>query len=300
MPYFNFNKEGKPVAIISGGANNGTVLYVNKDNKKACCNQCSGGCAEVRCCKNCQLCHDSCREDDEFNDIFGGEFNKIKKGLLPYIQLDDDGSEMVPMPRIKNKDAEAREIIYISGPEESGKSVWASKYIKQFKKMYPQSKLFVFSKIKHDKVIDDLKPIRVALNENLYKKPIEIDEFPKNAIVLFDDVDTISNDKIKDAVLDLRDRLLEEGRHQSIFVISITHNPTMGKKTKASLLEASSIVLFPMGGDIFHMKRVLKEYCGYNPKNIDAILKLDTRWIQCHKRGDGGKFILHEKGAFFP
>lgn len=297
MAYFNLRKQGKPISTIIGGDNNGEVVYLQSAND-VCCNKCSSECSsQNKCCGECKGCgFNVIQDNDEFADIFGGEFRKLENGQLPYIQL-DNGS-MSPIPRIKKKGDDAREIIFISGPEESGKSTWAASYIKRFKTMYPKSIVYVFSGIEKDKVIDDLKPIRIKLNENLHNDPISINEFPENSLVLFDDIDTLKNKKVKEAVLELRDRLLEEGRHKSIFVISITHNPTMGKQTKHSLLESSSIVLFPMGGDAFHMKRVLKEYCGYNPKNIDTILNLKSRWIQCHKRYP--KFILHEKGAFFP
>lgn len=305
MAYFNF-KQGKPVAQIINGLNDKKYVYLSlEEDNKICCDKCSIGCKTLKkkCCIKCKGACLGCDQDDlftgfdsEFDKLFREEREMMEKGHYKQIEITDNG-KMIPIPRIKNAEEEKRENIFISGPEESGKSHWASMYVTQFLKIYPDAKFIIFSGIPEDKILDVLKPIRIKLNESIYQKPIGTDEFPTDCVVLFDDIDALKDKNIQRALIDLRDRLLQEGRHRSIFVLSITHNPTMGKDTKASLLEASSVVLFPQAGDTFHLRRVLKEYIGVDPKKIESILKLKTRWIQCHKRYP--KFLLHEKGAFF-
>jgi hypothetical protein len=205
---------------------------------------------------------------------------------------------MIPIPRIVKDNELKRENIYISAPEEAGKSTWASNYIAKYLMMYPKAKFFIFSGVDKDKPLDDLKPIRVKLDQKIVDKPFNVDEFPMRSVILFDDINGLSDKKIQKELQALRDRLLEKGRHRCLFILSLNHNPTAGKETKASLMEASSIVLFPKGGDIYHIDKVLKTYLGYKPQIIKDILNLNTRWIQCHKRYP--QFILHEKGCFFP
>lgn len=300
MTYFSFNK-GFPIAKIKGGNDDGKIIYINQDGTDTCCDDCSSECntSRMKCCRNCKGgCFDDedDNSDDDFAKVLGRELKKVKKGEFPYIEI--KAGEMQPLPLKVAKNELKRENIFISGPEGAGKSHWASNYIKEYRKMYPKSKFYIFSGVNEDKPLDELKPLRIKLDEKLVDNPISIDEFSNNSIVLFDDIDTLENKKVQKEVIKLRDRLLEKGRHKAIFVISITHNPTAGKDTKASLLEASSIVLYPQGGDSYHMTRVLKEYCGYDPKTIKQILKIKSRWIQCSKRYP--KYVIHQKGCFFP
>jgi hypothetical protein len=306
MAYFSFDKgdNRRAIAKIRGGDANGKIIYIgedeDEDENNVCCDQCMKGCGiDFPFC--CDKCEGKCYDDEltggnQYERLWGKEIKKLKSGKLPFINLKN--GEMIPMPIMKKSKEELRENIYISGPEGAGKSTWGGLYIAEFKKLYPKSKFYIFSKVKKDKAFDDLKPIRIKLNEELINNPLTTDEFPQDSIVLFDDIDTIYDKKLRREVVDLRDRLLEDGRHRGIFVISITHNPTAGQDTKMSLLESSSIVLFPKGGDTYHMDRVLKTYLGYHPKVVRELLKLNTRWIQCHKRYP--KFILHEKGCFIP
>lgn len=303
MAYFSF-KTGTPIAKIKGGSDEGQIIYVDMEkDMDQCCDDCSPECKYSRnkCCKKCkggcfEEDNDDICDDDEYNELFGAELKKLKKGEFPYIQL--KSGEMQPLPYKIIGDELKRENVYVSGPEGAGKSYYAANYIKEYLKMYPGAHFFIFSGVTKDPPLDALKPRRVKMDQRMVDKPISVDEFPNNAIVLFDDIDTLEDKKVKNEVIKLRDRLLEKGRHKNIFVVSLTHNPTAGKDTKTSLAEASSIVLFPQGGDTFHITRVLKEYLGYDPKTIKEILKIKSRWIQCSKRYP--KYIVHSKGCFFP
>lgn len=298
--YFTFNKTPRPIAMIEGGKEDKRIVYLgenNTDQDNVCCKNCYSGCGftDEKCCSKCNSCC-SMTNDNEYDNIFMKEINKVKKGELPYIDLKD--GVMVPIPRLVKPGEEKRENIFISAPEEAGKSTWAANYVKKYLTLYPKSKFFIFSGVDKDAPLDKLKPIRIKLDEKLIDKPIQVNEFPMHSIILFDDVQGISDKHVKKEVFKLRDRLLEKGRHKGLFVLSLNHNPTNCQETRASLLEASSIVLFPRAGDAYHIEKVLKTYLGYNTKNIKDILKLNTRWIQCHKRFP--QFILHERGCFFP
>ena len=75
------------------------------------------------------------------------------------------------------------------------------------------------------------------------------------SITLFDDVDTIADKKIRAETLELRDDLLETGRHQRVTTIVATHQIFQGGKGKKTLSEATSVVLFPRAGSVYHIER---------------------------------------------
>lgn len=298
----------KPIAQVLGGNNHGKIIYVGEEDpdddikSDKCCEKCHEGCGftTLPCCKMCGgTCFDSSSDSEDGGygkKIFGGDIKKLQKGQVPYIELKSKEEKMIPIPRLKKPGQEARDNVFISGPEESGKSTWAANFIKQYLLMYPHAKFYIFSGIDKDAPLDALKPLRIKLDEKLIEKPFKIDSFPQDSIILFDDIDTLEDDKVRKAVLKLRDRLLEKGRHQGITVISITHNPMAGTDTKASLLESNSMVLFPRGGDTNHLEKVLKTYMGFPQNVINKVKNLKSRWVQCSKRYP--KYVLHEKGCF--
>lgn len=303
MAYFTFDKNDRPIAVIKGGKDDGRLVFLGEEKeevKEPCCGGCVSGCGVTSplCCRKCKGgCFDDFSGGSEYDKIFGKEIQKVQKGHLPYINL-KEGSSMIPIPRIVKENELKRENIFISAPEEAGKSTWAANYIAKYRMMYPKSKFFIFSGVDSDAPLDKLKPIRVKLDEKIVEKPFQPSEFPDRSIILFDDINGLSNKAVQKEVQALRDRLLEKGRHKALFILSLNHNPTAGKETKASLMEASSIVMFPKGGDVYHIDKVLKTYLGYKPQVVRDILKLNTRWIQCHKRYP--QFVLHEKGCFIP
>lgn len=305
MNYFTFKKGDKPIAIIEGGSFNNKIVYINQDendssdDEEICCDRCNENCLKKgkKCCQDCNYINGGCGScgNDDFDNIFKKQINNFKKGQMEYIKL-KDGGKMIPLPRLEENQISH---LFVSGPTGSGKSTFASVYIKQFLKLHPKSKVYIVSAIPNDEVLDSIKPKpkRLKIDEKMYEKPIPIELF-ENSIILFDDVDNIRDKKIKEAIQKLRDDVLANGRHYNINVISLTHNPTNNKETKSSLLESNSIVMFPHGGDDYHIKRVLKEYLSIPTKKIDEILKMKSRWIFINKSYP--KYMISESGCQFP
>jgi hypothetical protein len=276
MPYLTTKNEknSRAIARVSGGKNDKKIIYLveNDDNN-----------------------------DNNINNIlsqldFKNSLSPLKEKLNDYLTgkkkeiLIDDEGKLLPLPR-----EDKRETLYISGPEGSGKSVYASNYITEFKKIFKKRDFIIFSKVTEDEPLDKLKPKRIDINLDIVEDPIETNEL-KDTIVLFDDIDTISNKKILEALQNLKDKTLEIGRHDNIYVIITSHNLTNGKSTKMSLLESSSVTFFPKMGDSYHIKRFLKEYCGMSRDAIDKIFNLNSRWVTVYKRAP--MYILYEKGVY--
>jgi len=104
-----------------------------------------------------------------------------------------------------------REIIYMTGPSGSGKSTYVRKYLEQFKKKNKDHPIYIFSSLPEDESLDAVKPQRIRLDESIYQDPIAIEDL-SDSVVIFDDIDVISDKKIRDAVYNILNKTLEIGR----------------------------------------------------------------------------------------
>lgn len=199
-----------------------------------------------------------------------------------YNKIVVNGSEhLEPMPNV-----DGRDVIYIAGPSGSGKSTYASEYMTNFKKIFPQANIFVFSRVTQDEKIDKLLPYRIAIDTNLINNPIDIfAELQEGDLVLFDDCDTIQDKKIRDAVSKVQNDILETGRHKNIYILVTSHliNGNDRKNTRTILNEAHSITIFPKSGSKYQIEYMLKNYIGLSKKQITDILQIDSRWITIGK-----------------
>jgi len=169
------------------------------------------------------------------------------------------------------------EKIYISGPSGAGKSYWASNWIKQAKKYIKYSELYVFSLLDSDKVIDKLNPIRIDLDEYYIDNPLEINEIENNS-VLFDDTDMCPI-SIKKHINQLRDQILEIGRHKKIRIIITSHIFTDFKATRKIMAESNAIVIYPNITSPYYLNIFLKTHGGFTLKQIEWIKTIKSRWI---------------------
>lgn len=159
-------------------------------------------------------------------------------GSLNIIKIDD--GKMFPIP--KQPKTLDRNTGVITGPSGSGKSTWCAKYIELALEQKKRD-FYLFSNVNVDESLDKLKPIRVPLDyENLVEEEVDSEEL-KGSICLFDDVDTGTKEKdVQEAVMTLRDKLLQTGRHEEVDVFSVVHVLLQGPKSKILLLEAQFYV----------------------------------------------------------
>ncbi len=201
----------------------------------------------------------------------------------------DDG-DLIPLP---NKDKCERD--YIFGPSGSGKSTYCGKYMNEMKIMNPEKRIVIFSEVIQDKALDFLNPMRIALDEELITHPIQPDEI-ENDILLFDDIDTLDNDKVQKAILKLRDKILSRGRHKNITVITTSHEPMLGPKTRKQISESSYITFFPKSGQSAAIKAFLEKYAGMGKEQVNRVLNLPSRWCTLHKKYP--LYIIYSKGVY--
>jgi hypothetical protein len=232
------------------------------------------------------------------NKDLEGLFNKgvdlLEKHQNTELILND--GKIIPLPNNNLTDEGQR--IFVAGPSGSGKTTYAVNYIKEFKKMFPKIKdVIVFSRSDADPKIDCLepKPMRIKIDENLIKKPIDIKALA-NSVCLFDDVDTIQNNKIRDIVLKLRDDINQCGRKYNIYCVCTGHQVTNYKSTRELLNESQAITFFPKSGSVYGIKYFLKNYCGLSKDEVEKIMNLPSRWVTICKTYPN--YILYDSGAY--
>jgi hypothetical protein len=200
------------------------------------------------------------------------------------------GGLFAPIPNFEL----SRETPYIAAPSGAGKSTYAAMLCDSYRLVDPKKKIHIFSRLGTDKALDYLEPIRHEIKADMKDAKFEPAAF-EGSVVIFDDIDTIPDKKVAEKVQKLRDDLLETGRHESVTVISTSHQIMNYKKTRTLLNEASSVTVFPASGSKYHVQRYLKEYAGCSPAMIKKLVALPTRWLT-HVRS-APQYFLHEKGA---
>ena len=241
--------------------------------------------------------------------VEGGEYdgeiisindNNKKKRLDPsdinakFLVIDE--GKMIPLPSM-----ETRQVIYVAGPSGSGKSTYSSMQAQQYRKMNPKNAIYLFSRVDNDVVFDGkFNPpiIRIKIDNSLLTHPIDITKQIKSGcLIIFDDIDTIQDEKLKKAVIKLENDILEIGRHQDIYIICCSHliNGNDKKLSRTMLNEAHTLTFFPKSGSTYQINYCLKNYMGLGKKQIDYILGINSRWVTLGKSCP--QYMIWENGV---
>jgi hypothetical protein len=216
---------------------------------------------------------------------------QIDDGFKSYKTKGDDTIQQVP-----DKSRE-RDILYITAPSGSGKSYYTLQYTKEYHKMFPKRPIYLFSSLETDETIDKLKYIkRVKIKtETFMSTDFTIDDF-KDCLLIFDDVDCITDKTIKKKVFNILNLVLQTGRHTKTSVIYTSHLATQGNDTKIILAEAHSVVIFPKNAGGRTLKYLLDQYFGLDKNEIKRLKNLAGRWVAICKTYP--MVVLSEKEAF--
>lgn len=180
-----------------------------------------------------------------------------------------------------------REIIYIAGPAGSGKSHYASEYMKEYSKKYPRNNIFLFSRIEEDNVFTGIKKLKRINPEKLMENE-DID--PKitfsKSLCVFDDSEYMDQE-VQKKIESIKNDLIKHGRDQTdskkdIYMIVTSHQSMNFRQSRDILNEATSITFFPQSSIPYHIKRLLKVYCGLDNNTINDVIKLPSRWVSIY------------------
>ena len=175
-----------------------------------------------------------------------------------------------------------RSITYITGASGSGKSYYTKMYCDEYKKLYPKREIYLLSSINEDTSIDKIKGLKRINMDKLLSEPLSAVDF-KDACVIFDDTDCLTNKAMRMKVQELLNSVLETGRHYQTEVIYTSHLATDGYNTKRILNECKSVVIFPSGLGGRSIKYLLEGYFGLDATQIKRIKKLPSRWVCINK-----------------
>jgi len=232
--------------------------------------------------------------------IQGGKYNNKIVSLNPKMEdkdkLDFDGL-VIPnncyFQMMPDKTLE-RQIIYITGVSGSGKSTCTRKFVKEYKKIFKENEVYLFSCLTSDESLDEVKPKRFRIEDDLVTDPIKPEEL-SNSLVIFDDIDTIANKKIKEAVYQLLNEVLQIGRHHKISAIITNHLPTNFNWTRIILNESHIVVYFPSFATN-KVKYLLENYVDLEKKEIRKFKRMNTRWVALFKHAPRIFLSEHEIG----
>jgi hypothetical protein len=285
-------KEGKAIARIKGGRYDKQYLILHENRNDELSKEFYAKNPKMKK-EDAEALKEALRYRDRPSGglafIYDEALKDLDKHNKTEIRLLDGKLQPLPQKDIIEK-------LYISGPSGAGKSTYASKWLTEFKKIYQDDPVFVFSAVKYDAVLDKHNIERIPLNDSLFDNPIDPHSDLVESVVIFDDVDTITNAKIRTAVLALRDMLLECGRHTETRMLNTTHLLCNYGSTRRLLNEATSVVIFPRSGSVNQITRFLTTYMGLNKNQVEKVLNLPSRWVSCNKTYPN--YFMHERGAF--
>jgi chromosomal replication initiation ATPase DnaA len=185
------------------------------------------------------------KKTKDVNVYFATHDDKDKiKYPMESITLDDKNEIMQHLPYTMKDKGNTRQILYVSGASGSGKSYYASSYIKEYVKMFPKNDVFIVSSVDKDEQLDKIKNVkRIKLDEKFCDTGFSIEDF-RDSMVIYDDTETIANKIVQEKITNIMNLILTTGRHTNTFAINTSHATNGGHRTKLILLESHSVTLF--------------------------------------------------------
>ena len=188
---------------------------------------------------------------------------KVRKLLIQhYGMLPPEGDEVEcahPMEKFAPVfDRRERITMFIAGCQNCGKSYFISQFLKTYKTIHPERPVYLVTglseKDAHFEGLEmwkvDLGTIPTLTLEDLRR--ISPDAPRTGSLVIFDDVDRITDDQVNKAVVKLISDILSNGRDHAtqrgvadIDIIVTNHEVNDYGRTKRMLTECNYVVLFP-------------------------------------------------------
>ena len=297
MPSLSFDEgeHGRAVALVKGGEDDGSVLYLHSEDSrgrkpkpwinrlkyKGALRHLTSG-QKTRAFVALEEALQAGRPssvfhaDPELEAIY--ERCVRDSTSMKEIELDDEGRfELLPSP-----DPKKREVWYIAGQSGSGKSFIAKGIADMYHKLFPDRGVYLISKLKEDATLDQCKFIKRIKIDSLIDDYPELEEF-RDTCLIFDDYDTLTGPAQK-TVEKLIDDLAIMGRHTNTSMLCLSHFLTNYKKTRLILSEATQMVVYPQSTSYHALKHLLHNYAGVDEDDLKRHIKLGSRWL-CYFKG---------------
>ncbi len=172
-----------------------------------------------------------------------------------------------------------RQFIYMSGMPGSGKTWWAKNYIKIYHKLFPDRKIYYFSRKMNETDVKDIpfaKFLQIENFDEIMKEYNGNDMIFKDTLVVFDDI--VADDKLQKRIWGFIDQTSELYRKINCSVISCNHTSSDYKKTIKVIAQCDHYVFFPHSLKE-RSNRVLSYYFKLKQSIIDKIMDTKSRWV---------------------
>lgn len=212
------------------------------------------------------------------------------KGKKYRINLDHTSDEGEPIKKYNKgrlqliPNGKSREVHLVTGPSGSGKSYWASNYIKEYKKKFPKNEVYLISPKDEDESLDRLNVHRLKLSPKYWldgNNPT-LEEF-EDSLVIFDDCEAIGDKNIYNAVNTFKDQILLQGRSLNISIIVITHLLMNYKESRVQNSECHTLTFFPSAGSNYHLKTYMMKHVGIPRQKCEELLAIPSRHVTLHR-----------------
>jgi hypothetical protein len=243
------------------------------------------------------------------NTINGYKYHITKVCVIKDVYDIETKREIDPIP------TEKRQVIYIAGAQDSGKSYRVMKYIYYWRQLFSERKIIMVSRLATDETFTKSEfgnleegIIRLKPNIQWIKEKFQLEDF-QNCLVVFDDIVSSNwsdnpdpkasmkeNKMIQDYVRDLALDIVQNGRHENIHIIVTNHDLYDSHNTSKLLKDATDFVIFPGTTGAHHLDYFLRNYCGLLKKQIMRVMTIKSRWILIHKNDP--KYIMHSHGVY--
>jgi hypothetical protein len=242
-------KNGVAVAFINGGNFDDEILYVDPKSKPKIND--IGIMGEGYVDDDDDNSDDFESDEDDTDDLLEGGEEEWESDsgdnefFGSYLKLTNGEFEPI-------FDESSRQVYYIAGKSNSGKSTFAGKLAKKFKVQYPGKPIYIFSMLDNDPALEGFGAYRIKIDQNLIDNPIDIQsELKGGSLVIFDDItaETFTDAKLNKEIQTLKIKILEYGRKNNINCIITSHliNPNDRKFGRIIMNELTKLVIFPNG-----------------------------------------------------
>jgi hypothetical protein len=104
--------------------------------------------------------------------------NEIQEGIQSdgFSEMDlQDGFQFQQVPNLSKE----RDVLFIAGKSDSGKSYYGREYLKQYAKLFPKRPIYLISYLPKDETLDEFKKIsRIDIyDKEFMKEELGIDDF---------------------------------------------------------------------------------------------------------------------------
>ena len=174
------------------------------------------------------------------------------------------------------------ETVMIVGAMGSGKSFWCAQYMKAFRKLYKDRRIYVFSQKTQDPSLDKekIKFTRVVIDDDFINDVFDLTQLPQyhNSLVLFDDFLSFPQKRYMEKMVSIVLQFITLARQYQCYTLITSHMfyGFNNRQLYASIQTEINKIVFFNGVNVYQLTYVMRNYFGHSNIFIRNLLKFDT------------------------